>query len=72
MATITATGLKKALIEQGRTGSWLARELGVTPATVSCWVTGRANPSDTTKVKISALLGEDIITLFFSDLMEAK
>lgn len=48
--------LKEILIEQGRSGKWLAMQLGKDPATVSQWCTNRIQPSLETIDKIAELL----------------
>ena len=48
--------LKAILIEQGRSGKWLAMQLGKDPATVSQWCTNRIQPSLETIDKIAELL----------------
>lgn len=48
--------LKEILIEQGRSGKWLAMQLGKDPATVSQWCTNRVQPSLETIDKIAELL----------------
>lgn len=48
--------LKEILIEQGRSGKWLAMQLGKDPATVSQWCTNRVQPSLETIDKIAELI----------------
>ena len=48
--------LKAILIEQGRSGKWLAMQLGKDPATVSQWCTNRIQPSLETIDRIAKLL----------------
>lgn len=47
------------MIEAGLTGSDLARELGVSNATVSRWLSRDAEPTAASLIAIRALLGED-------------
>lgn len=51
--------LKEILIEQGRSGKWLAMQLGKDPATVSQWCTNRIQPSLEMLDKIATLLSID-------------
>lgn len=48
--------LKEILIEQGRSGKWLAMQLSKDPATVSQWCTNKVQPSLETIDKIAELL----------------
>ena len=49
--------IKVVLVEQGRTGKWLARQLGKDPSTVSKWCTNVIQPSLDNLEKIAKLLG---------------
>lgn len=42
---ITATEISAWLLSQGKKAAWLAKTLGVTPATVSRWLSGKVIPS---------------------------
>ncbi len=48
--------LKVVLVEQNRTGKWLAEQLGKNEATVSRWCSNAAQPSLEMLVKIAAIL----------------
>lgn len=48
--------LKVVLVENGRTGVWLASELGVSPITGSKWCSNTMQPSLQTLDKIASLL----------------
>lgn len=56
--------LKVVLAEKGKTGKWLAKELGRDTATVSKWCTNRCQPDINTFLHIAKLLGVDIRDLF--------
>lgn len=51
--------IKVVLVEQGRTGKWLAKQLGKDPSTVSKWCTNVIQPSLENLDKIATLLGVD-------------
>lgn len=51
--------LKEVLIEQKKTGKWLAESLGKDTATVSRWCNNRAQPSIETLDRIATLLNVD-------------
>jgi len=48
--------LKIVLVEQNKTGKWLAETLGKNEATVSRWCTNESQPSLETLVKIANVL----------------
>lgn len=52
--------IKGALADAGKTGVWLARQLGKDPVTVSKWCTNATQPDLQTLAKISELLNIDI------------
>lgn len=52
--------IKGALADAGKTGVWLARQLGKDPVTVSKWCTNTTQPGLQTLAKISELLNIDI------------
>ena len=52
--------IKIALIENGKTGKWLAEQLGKNEATVSRWCSNKMQPSLETLFKISELLNIDV------------
>lgn len=52
--------IKGALTDAGKTGVWLASQLGKDPVTVSKWCTNTTQPDLQTLAKISALLNINI------------
>ena len=52
--------LKAVLAVSGKTGKWLAEQLGKDPVTVSKWCTNTTQPDLHTLLKISDLLGVNI------------
>lgn len=57
--------IKVVLVEQGKTGKWLAKELGKSTCTVSKWCTNSAQPDLQTLDKIAKVLDidrKDLIT----------
>lgn len=58
--------LKVVLVEQNKTGKWLAETLGKNEATVSRWCTNETQPSLETLVKIADVLNVDVKDLFVS------
>lgn len=63
--------LKVVLVEQKRTGKWLAETLGKNEATVSRWCTNETQPSLDTLLEIAKALNVDIKELLVSS-KEAK
>lgn len=58
--------LKVVLVEQNKTGKWLAETLGKNEATVSRWCTNEAQPSLETLIKIAKTLKVDVRNLLVS------
>ena len=58
--------LKVVLVEQKRTGKWLAEALGKNEATVSRWCTNESQPSLETLLEIAKVLNVDIKDLLVS------
>ncbi|MCL2417173.1 MAG: helix-turn-helix transcriptional regulator [Bacteroidales bacterium] len=58
--------LKVVLVEQKRTGKWLAESLGKNEATVSRWCTNESQPSLETLLEIAKTLNIDIRKLLIS------
>ena len=58
--------IKVALVENGKTGKWLAEQLGKNEATVSRWCSNKMQPSLETLVRISELLDIDVKDLLVS------
>lgn len=56
--------LKVVLVEQKKSGKWLAEQLGKDPATVSRWCNNHAQPSVETFARIAEVLNIDMRTLF--------
>ena len=48
--------LKVVLVEQKKTGKWLAEQLGKDPSTVSKWCSNKMQPSLETLVNIAKVL----------------
>ncbi|MDY4683804.1 MAG: helix-turn-helix transcriptional regulator [Prevotella sp.] len=51
--------IKVVLVEQGKTGKWLAEQLGKSNCTVSKWCSNTVQPDLQTLDKISKLLNVD-------------
>lgn len=51
--------LKVVLVEQNRTGKWLAEQLGKNEATISRWCSNASQPSLEMLVKIASILKVD-------------
>lgn len=51
--------LKVVLVENGKTGKWLAEQVGKNEATVSQWCSNKMQPSLDMLVKIAELLDVD-------------
>lgn len=58
--------LKVVLVEQKRTGKWLAEMLGKNEATISRWCTNETQPSLETLVKIAEVIKVDVKDLLVS------
>ena len=58
--------VKVVLVEQNRTGKWLAEQLGKNEATVSRWCSNASQPSLEMLVKIASILKVDPRTLLNS------
>ena len=52
--------LKLVLVEQKKTGKWLAEQLGKDPSTVSKWCSNITQPTLDTLVNIAKILDVDI------------
>ena len=48
--------LKVVLVEQKKTGKWLAEQLGIDPSTVSKWCSNKMQPSLEMLTKIAEIL----------------
>lgn len=58
--------LKVVLVENGRTGKWLAEQVGKNEATVSRWCSNKMQPSLDMLLKIAELLDVDVKCLINS------
>ena len=52
--------IKVVLVEKGKTGKWLAEEIGKPPCTVSKWCSNAIQPDLQTLDKIAKLLNVDV------------
>ena len=52
--------LKVVLVEQNRTGKWLAEQLGKNPSTISKWCSNTTQPPLDILINIAKLLEVDI------------
>ena len=59
METEKINRLKIVLVEQGKTGKWLAEQLGKNEATVSRWCSNTTQPSLEMLMKIASILNVD-------------
>jgi Predicted transcriptional regulator len=64
--------LKVALVEQNKTGKWLAEALGKNEATVSRWCSNVSQPSIETLVKIANALKVDVKDLLVSTIRKKE
>lgn len=58
--------IKVVLVEQGKTGKWLAQELGKSPCTVSKWCSNSSQPDLQILDNIARLLDVDVKDLINS------
>lgn len=58
--------LKVVLVEQKRTGKWLAEAIGKNEATISRWCTNETQPSLETLVEVAKVLDIDVKDLLIS------
>lgn len=66
MGTEKINRLKIVLVEQGKTGKWLAEQLGKNEATISRWCSNTSQPSLEMLMKIAELLDVDSRDLIIS------
>ena len=59
--------IKLVLVEQRKTGKWLAEQLGKNESTVSRWCSNVAQPSLELLIKIASVLNVDPRTLIIGD-----
>lgn len=62
--------LKVVLVEQNRTGKWLAEQLGKNEATISRWCSNSAQPSLEMLVKIASILKVNPRSLINDDILD--
>ncbi len=70
MGTEKINRLKIVLVEQGKTGKWLAGQLGKNEATISRWCSNTSQPSLEMLMKIAAILNVDARRLINSGIEE--
>ena len=66
MGTEKINRLKIVLVEQGKTGKWLAGQLGKNEATITRWCSNTSQPSLEMLMKIAELLDVDSRDLIIS------
>ena len=66
MGTEKINRLKIVLVEQGKTGKWLAGQLGKNEETISRWCSNTSQPSLEMLMKIAELLDVDSRDLIIS------
>ena len=66
MSTTNLNRLKVVLVEQNKTGKWLAEQLGKSTCSVSKWCQNTVQPDLQTLESISKLLNVDIRELLVS------
>ena len=59
--------IKVVLVEKGKTGKWLAEEVGKTPCTVSKWCSNSIQPDIKTLNNIANVLNIDVKDLLVSN-----
>ena len=59
METEKINRLKIVLVEQGKTGKWLAGQLGKNEATISRWCSNTSQPSLEVLMRIASILNVD-------------
>ena len=59
MGTSKINRIKIVLIEQGKTGKWLAEQLGKNEATISRWCSNSSQPSLEMLMRIATILKVD-------------
>ena len=64
--------IKVVLVEQKRTGKWLAGQIGKSTCTVSKWCSNSAQPDLTTLDLIAKTLGVDVKKLLIDTEMEGE
>ena len=64
--------IKVVLVEQKRTGKWLAGQIGKSTCTVSKWCSNSAQPDFTTLDLIAKTLGVDVKKLLNDTEMEGE
>lgn len=64
--------IKAVLAEEGKTGKWLAEQVGRDPVTVSKWCTNSSQPDLPTLYKIAEALNIDVARLLFRPIKETS
>lgn len=59
--------IKVVLVEKGKTGKWLAKEVGKTPCTISKWCSNSIQPDIKTLNNIANALSIDVKDLLVSN-----
>ncbi len=62
--------IKVVLVEQGKTGKWLAEQLGKNETTVSRWCSNASQPSLEMLMKIAEILDVDVRRLINNGIEE--
>ena len=70
MGTEKINRLKIVLVEQGKTGKWLAGQLGKNETTISRWCSNTSQPSLEMLMKIATILNVDARRLINSGIEE--
>ena len=70
MGTEKINRLKIVLVEQGKTGKWLAGQLGKNEATISRWCSNTSQPSLEMLMRIAAILNVDVRRLINNGIEE--
>lgn len=72
MGTEKINRLKIVLVEQEKTGKWLAEQLGKNEATISRWCSNATQPSLEMLMKIAAILNVDARSLINESVNKEK
>lgn len=66
MTTQKINRIKAVLADSGKTGKWLAQQMGKDPATVSKWCTNTAQPDLRMLIQIADLLNVNVRELLIN------
>lgn len=61
------TKLEQIMIEEGRSQTWLAKQVGVSPNQVNRWVKGIHEPTRLYMKRIAEALGRPVEGIFFTN-----